>query len=139
MIFVSLTRLRIRSLLYMPPFALHAIRANRQVKQAPGFLSGKLLPDQNFTFWTMTSWTDQESMRLYMTSGPHKAAMPHLMRWCDEASVAHWQQDEITLPSWQEADLRMRETGRVSKVNDPSPDHASLTYKKPRTTGGGAI
>ncbi len=78
-------------------------------------------------------------MRRYMTSGAHKRAMPHLMKWCDEASVAHWDQEETALPSWEEADRRMREIGRVSKVNKPSPDHAGLNYRKPRTSGGAAI
>ena len=139
MIFVSLTRLRVRSLLYLPPFALYALRSLRQVRAAPGFLSGKLLPDQDRTFWTMTSWRDAEAMRGYMTSGAHKSAMPRLMDWCDEASVAHWEQEDSTLPSWEEADQRMRERGRPSKVQNPSPNHSSLSYRKPRTTRSAAI
>ncbi|WP_213805786.1 DUF3291 domain-containing protein [Granulicella sp. dw_53] len=139
MTFVSLTRLRIRSIRYLPLFAIHAQKTLRQVKKAPGFQKGSLLPDRNWTFWTMTAWDDPESMRRYMTTAAHKRAMPHLMHWCDESSVAHWEQEESSLPSWEEADRRMRETGRVSKVNHPSPEHASLNYRKPRTSGGGAI
>jgi hypothetical protein len=139
MIFVSLTRLRVRCIRYLPFFAVHTMRSLRQVKNAPGFKGGKLLPDRGWTFWTMTAWTERESMRRYMTSGAHKSAMPHLMHWCDEASVAHWEQEENILPSWEEADERMRESGRISKVNHPSSEHASLIYRKPRTTGGGSI
>ena len=65
--------------------------------------------------------------------------MPFLMHWCDEASVAHWTQEQAVLPSWEEADKRMRESGRPSKVNYPSPRHAWLQYREPRTTAGGAI
>jgi hypothetical protein len=65
--------------------------------------------------------------------------MPHLMHWCDEASVAHWEQEELTLPSWEEADRRMRESGRISKVTNPSLEHAGMNYRQPRTSGGGAI
>ncbi len=65
--------------------------------------------------------------------------MPHLMHWCDEASVAHWEQLDATLPDWLEADHRMRATGRISKVRHPSPDHAPLTYAIPRTSAGGPI
>jgi hypothetical protein len=61
------------------------------------------------------------------------------MQWCDEASVAHWEQEEGTLPSWEEADRRMRESGRASKVRYPSAEHASLNYQKPRTSGGKTI
>ena len=139
MIFVSLTRLRVRSIRYLPLFAMHTLLSLRQVKKAPGFREGKLLPDRSWTFWTMTAWKDRESMRGYMTAGAHKRAMPHLMHWCDEASVAHWEQEESALPSWEEADRRMRETGRTSKVNHPSPEHAGLRYREPRTSMGGAI
>ena len=87
----------------------------------------------------MTAWASQESMRQYMLSGAHKSAMPHLLDWCDEASVAHWSQDEAELPAWTEADRRMRETGRASKVRHPSAEHAALKYRAPRTTRGGEI
>jgi hypothetical protein len=137
MTFVSLTRLRVRSIRFLPLFAIHTLRSLRQVKKAPGFQTGALLVDRSWTFWTMTAWDDQDSMRRYMTAGAHKRAMPHLLHWCDEASVAHWEQEESALPSWQEADRRMRESGRVSKVNNPSPEQASMNYRKPRTTGGG--
>jgi hypothetical protein len=139
MTFVSLTRLRVRSIRFMPFFAVHALRSNRQVKIAPGFQAGALLPDRSLTFWTMTAWDERESMRRFMTTGAHKTAMPYLMHWCDEASVAHWEQEENTLPSWEEADRRMRETGRASKVNHPSPQHTTLNYRKPRTSLSAAI
>jgi hypothetical protein len=98
-----------------------------------------LLPDRSFTFWTLTAWDSQEDMRNYMTNGSHKKAMPHLMHWCDEASVAHWTQEDEILPSWSETDRRMRTDGRASKVNHPSQHHADLSYREPRTTGGGPI
>jgi hypothetical protein len=110
MVLISLTRLRIRSFRFVPLFALHAFRSVRQVKRAPGFLHGALLPDRNRMFWTMTAWDTQENMRRYMTTGAHKTVMPHLLHWCDEASVAHWEQPETSLPSWAEADKRMRES-----------------------------
>ncbi len=97
--FVSLTRLRIRSVRFLPLFALHAVRSVQQIRRAPGFQTGALLPDRSWTFWTMTTWDTQESMRQYMISGSHKAAMPHLLHWCDEASVAHWHQEDEALPS----------------------------------------
>jgi hypothetical protein len=135
MVFISLTRLRIRSFRFVPVFALHVFRSLRQVKRSPGFQRGAVLADRNWTFWTMTAWDTQENMRRYMTTGSHKTAMPHLLHWCDEASVAHWEQPETTLPSWTEADKRMREEGRGSKVRNPSPQHGTLSYRAPRTTG----
>jgi hypothetical protein len=139
MIFVSLTRLRVRSFRFVPRFVLYTFRSVRQVKKAPGFQQGALLADRSWTFWTMTAWDTQESMRQFMTTGSHSRAMPHLLDWCDEASVAHWSQPETTLPSWTEADKRLREGGRASKVRNPSPDHPTLRFRAPRTTGGAAI
>ena len=137
--FVSVTRLRIRAFRFLPSFMIYTIRTLRQVKRSPGFLQGSLLPDRNRAFWTMTAWHSEEDMRRFMTMGAHKKAMPRLLDWCDEASVVHWIQSEETLPSWSDADRRMRETGRASKVNNPSPRHADLTYAVPRTTGSAAI
>jgi hypothetical protein len=139
MTFVSLTRLRIRSIRFLPIFALHTWRSLRQIKRARGFQTGALLPDRRWTFWTITLWDSEESMRQFMLSGSHKAAMPHLLNWCDEASVAHWTQPEAEVPSWIEAHKRMREAGRSSKVRNPSPQHSTLNFSAPRTTRGGKI
>ena len=132
--FVSVTRLRTRAFWFLPWFITYIIRILRQVKRSPGFLQGALLADRKKTFWTMTVWDSEEEMRRFMTSGAHRGAMPHLLDWCDEASVVHWMHSEEALPSWAEADKRMRETGRASKVRNPSPHHADLTYAIPRTT-----
>ena len=91
-----------------------------------------LLPDKKWTFWTLTAWESEEAMRQYMTSGAHKKAMPHLLHWCDEASVAHWLQEDAVLPTWAEADRKMRATGRASKVKHPSAQHAGLSYDAPK-------
>jgi hypothetical protein len=137
--FISVTRLRVRSVRFLPLFVLFAFRSLRQVKTAAGFQNGGLLADRNLTFWTMTAWDNQGSMRRYMTAGSHKEAMPRLLDWCDEASVVHWDQPEAALPAWTEADERMRANGHASKVRNPSPQHATLSYRAPRVTRGGQI
>ena len=43
-------------------------------------------------------------------------AMPKLLDWCDEASIAHWTHEDTGLPSPEEALARMRRQGRLSKV-----------------------
>ena len=62
-----------------------------------------------------------------------------LLHWCDEASVAHWSQTDASLPSWSDADARMRTIGRPSKVLHPTAAHASLSYRTPRTQYSGPI
>jgi hypothetical protein len=139
MVFLSLTRLKLRSIRFLPAFAIHTSRSLSQVKKAPGFLDGSLLPEKGWIFWTMTAWDSEESMRRFMTSGAHKKAMPRLLDWCDEASVAHWTQPDAALPTWKDAAERMRTTGRASKVRNPSPQHASLGFKSPSGSGGAPI
>ena len=139
MTFVSLTRLRVRSFRFVPLFALHTWRTLRQIRCARGFRTGVILADRSWTFWTITAWDSEESMRQFMVSGAHKTAMPHLLEWCDEASVAHWTQTETEVPSWIEADRRMRESGRSSKVKNPSPQQATLSYRAPRTNASAKI
>jgi heme-degrading monooxygenase HmoA len=134
--FVSITRLRVRSWRFMPGFYLHAMATTRQAAAAPGFHAGRLFPDRHRTFWTATLWDDREAMRAYITSGSHLKVMPKLMRWCDEASIAHWEQEHETLPSWQEADTRMRREGRASKVLHPTAAHADMNYAPPRSGDG---
>jgi hypothetical protein len=78
-------------------------------------------------------------MKNYMTTGSHRDAMPLLLKWCDEASVVHWEQAGGSLPTWAEADRRMREVGRPSKVHNPSPQHAALAFRSPRPWAGSPI
>lgn len=135
MAFVSVTRLRIRFPRFMLRFVLHTLGSLRQCRRAPGFLNGSLLADRRLTFWTMTMWQDQAAMRAYTANGVHLKAMPKLLDWCDEASVVHWTQHGPAVPSWSEADRRMRIEGRPSKVRHPNSVHATMGFAKPRTIG----
>ena len=138
MVCVSVTRLRLRSARFLPLFAVHALRSAGQLRRAAGFRGGATLADRDRTFWTLTTWDSLEDMRRYVRAGAHKAAMPRLMHWCDEASVVHWE-EQGGMPSWQEADRRMRAEGRASKVNHPSRHHAALLYREPRFTLAGPL
>lgn len=131
---VSLTRLRLRSARFLAPFALATWRSSRQARRAPGFLGGAVLADRRLTFWTATMWTGEEPMRAFVRGGPHGGAMPRLLDWCDEASVARWRAGGAGLPAWAEAARRMRSVGRPSRVRHPSPGHATLTFPDPRST-----
>jgi hypothetical protein len=131
---VSITRLRVRALRYLPIFSFNALRAARQAKTASGNLAVSLLADANFAFWTRTLWQDDAAMRAFMVSGAHRKIMPRLLEWCDEASVAHWTQDSVEIPSWLEAHSRMLAEGRRSKVNHPSDAQLRFEIPVPRTT-----
>jgi hypothetical protein len=119
--FVTVTRLHVRSKLYYPGFAYYTIRSSFQAKRSPGFQDGVLAFDAQQGAWTFTLWKSDGDMRAFRNSGPHRAAMPHLLHWCDEASFAHWSTDTPGLPSVEEAHERMIAIGKLSKVNRPSP------------------
>jgi heme-degrading monooxygenase HmoA len=123
MIFVSITRLRVRSWRYLPAFTVQALRPAWQAKRARGNLSVSIMREGRNTFWTRTAWENEEAMRAFTISGTHRRTMPYLLEWCDEASIAHWLQDSSGLPSWEEAHRRMLHEGRRSKVNHPSASH----------------
>jgi hypothetical protein len=93
---VSITRLRVRSLRYLPAFLLGSLRSAREAKNATGNLAVSLLSDAHLAFWTRTLWTDERSMRAFMFAPAHRAVMPKLLQWCDEAAVTHWLQETRT-------------------------------------------
>ena len=129
--FVSLTRLHIRSFRFLPQFMWTNEKAVKQLVSSPGFCAGKLLVAGPREFWTVTMWTDESGMRKYRGSGAHLKAMGRLAGWCDEASVAHWSQDHEAIPDWETLHARMRDTGRPSRLDYPSPAHATKPWKAP--------
>ncbi len=131
--FVSVTRLRVRSPEFIDPFSVAVTDVYGQASTAPGNLALDLLAEANDTFWTRTVWTDRAAVRAYMTTGAHGEVMPRLRDWCDEAHVAHWEQDSTDLPTWEEAHRRIVTEGRTSAVAHPSPDHAPRTVAPPVT------
>jgi hypothetical protein len=122
---VSITRLRVRSIFYMPLFMLHAMRTMMQAQKAEGVLGVDTRFEKNNVVWTKTVWTDESAMKKYRGSGAHQIAMRLLSTICSEASVARWQQETAEMPSWEEAHRRMLTEGKLSKVKYPSPLHAA--------------
>ncbi len=120
MAFISVTRLRVRSFFFLPQFMWGALRSANQAERSGGFLGGKIVRMPRNVFWTVTAWDTEAAMNAYRIAGAHLRAMPKLLKWCDEAAVAHWSQDSAEIPSWQEAHHRMVTEGRLSKVNHPS-------------------
>jgi Domain of unknown function (DUF3291) len=131
-VLASVTRLRVRSVRYLPAFLWQTFRSQRQVVRAPGFFGGRLLIDMRSTFWTLTVWIDERAMKAFRGSAPHAKVMPRLVEWCDEAAYAHWSPNGDSVPFWPEAYERLTAEGRLSRVAHPSPDHEARRFSKPR-------
>ena len=112
----SVTRLRVRSLRFLPPFVWKTLLSQRQVVRAPGFFGGRLLIDSGLTFWTLTVWEGEHAMKAFRGAGEHARAMSRLAEWCNEAAYAHWVQAGDTVPTWDEAHERLVAEGRLSRV-----------------------
>jgi hypothetical protein len=130
--FVSITRLHLRSIWYLPHFFWMNERTVRQIRRSIGFREGRLLADSDLTFWTLTLWDSNAAMRAFRDSGAHRVVMPKLLTWCDEASVAQMT-DRAALPDWEEGHGWMRAHGHASKLRHPSPHHAGMDFGPPRS------
>ena len=137
---VSITRLHLRGFRYLLPFAWRSHLSARQAERSPGFLAGAVFGNPlRKTFWTMTVWKEESSMRAFRAAGDHRLVMAKLADWCDEGAVAHWQQRDATVPSSNEMLKRMQATGRVLRVNHPTPGHSEgKTVPDGRAPGRGS-
>jgi hypothetical protein len=136
--FVSITRLRLRSYRFLPAFMILTSRTRFQAVGANGFLGGELVLDRKLAFWTMTLWTDEAAMLSYRNSDAHRVAMPKLLNWCDEAIATNWTLDGLVAPSWSEAFEKIK-NGKLTKVRFPSADHNERSFPPPRLTFGGKL
>jgi hypothetical protein len=93
MLFISVTRLRVRSLGYLLQFGWQTLKSALQAERTPGLLGGRLLRNAKNAFWTITAWKDETAMKAYRRAGIHRSVMPKLLYWCDEAAVVHWHQE----------------------------------------------
>jgi hypothetical protein len=136
---VSVTRLRVRSFIYLPVFMLHAMRTMTQAQKAEGVLSVDTRFEKGNVVWTRTIWKDEVAMKKYRNTGAHQIAMRLLSEMCNEASVIRWQQGEAELPTWEEAHRRLLAEGKLSKVKHPSPLHAAGRTAPDTMTAGFAL
>ena len=129
--FVSVTRLRVRSIVYLPHFLWYTFTIQRQAENAPGLIGVRLLVDSNRTYWTLTSWESEKAMKAFRGAVPHSKAMKNLPEWCDEAACTHWTEEAPRLPEWTEAYERFSQSAKLSKVQHPSEAHQRLEFRQP--------
>ena len=125
MAIVSVTRLHLRSLRFLPAFAWRTWSIGRQTRASAGFIQGRFANEWPYAFWTITAWQNLEAMHRFRDTGVHRSAMRTLLEWCDEAAFVHWDSNDAALPTVNDAHARLTSSGRTSKVNHPSASHRS--------------
>ena len=120
---ISITRLELRGLRFLPSFFWHTSRSQKQLVAAPGYLGGGTLFESMRAYWTVTAWDGPDAMRAFRNAGAHMAAMRRLIDICCAASYAHWEQPASELPAPAEIHRRMLAEGKLSKVRHPSAMH----------------
>lgn len=128
MVFISATRLKLRSAWYLLAFFLANEAAVKQLCITNGFIEGMELIDKNLTFWTLTMWRMDADMKTFRNSAAHKKAMQKLPFWCDEASYIHWTQEELVLPDWKMVHTKIVTEGKSTKVRKPSVNQLNNTF-----------
>ena len=129
MIIISVTRLRLRSIRFLPGFLWYTVGSMKQAKRTPGNLGVRTRKTKGLAFWTLAMWGDNQAIRTFVPASPHKEAMQKLPHWCDEAAFADWEQDTADWPSWETATERLAASGRLVSVLHPSEQHKMGTIE----------
>ncbi len=122
-IVASATRLRLRSVRYLPSFLIQIKRVQMQIESAYGNLGYELKRTENLTFWTKSLWLNSEVLKAFHRSGTHQQGKPSLKVWCDEAVHGHWSYQKTGLPRWEDVERQLKLSGRFIPLDQPSDAH----------------
>ena len=128
---IVFTRLRLKDPALTDGFFADAVAALEQAQKSEGNLGTDALADANNAWWTVTAWQDNQRMRSYVSSQPHRGIMSHLDKFCDEATFVDWEQDSADLPDWQAGWRRLVDGGTASMLTQPSPAHQTRDFPAP--------
>ncbi|MEO9964991.1 MAG: hypothetical protein ABJF11_04335 [Reichenbachiella sp.] len=110
--YVSITRLKLRSIWSLAKFGRQSNLVARQAKAAPGNLMVKLSNRWFNTFYTITHWNSKEAMQQFMINGEHKKAMQQWAVYASEVKVYGF--ETMDPPTWKEARLMVENKGRIT-------------------------
>ncbi len=132
MAYLSMTRLKLKSPLYLIPFWFHTQRVVKQMKASEGFLKGKLLVTHNLSMWTMTLWVSEEALHNFYLSGAHRLVMKKLSEFSSEAIAGHQEVESNELPSWEYVRNELCLIGYLGKLKEPSTNHKNRIILSPK-------
>lgn len=98
MVYVSITGLKLKSIIHAPAFWWHAIRSMGQAQSAPGLISAEAR-QINGIHHTQTVWESESAMRTYLIAGAHLAAMKAFHGIATRRTIGFLSE---TVPQWDE-------------------------------------
>ncbi|MFJ1753146.1 antibiotic biosynthesis monooxygenase family protein [Kitasatospora sp. NPDC088134] len=108
---VMIAELEVRALRHVPGFLLASLKVRRAARRAPGSLGVALrTAPLRRTFWVLSAWTDHDSLRAFVRSDTHRAAMTALRPAMARSAFADWAADTPAAPRWAEADRQLAAT-----------------------------
>jgi len=111
------SRLRLTSFRHLARFIRASTQVNRQLRDAPGRVDSKLRAQLgSLTFWTLSTWEDEESLRAFARAEPHASIIADLRRRgaMRSGDFAFWTTDRNDpLPTWDEVEARVVAAVRV--------------------------
>lgn len=133
---LTVTRLRPRWTrpLVLARFLRLSLKNARAAQASSGFVGGALWVDARLTFWTVTLWQDEASMRAYARGPVHIGAMQHLRSYQNaysEAAFASGPSPVPQLPTKAESYAFLTAQATFYNLPHPSADHAARRVRPP--------
>ena len=97
--YVSITGLKLKSVLRWPQFMWFAIRAMNQAKKAEGNISADARSIDGMHH-TLSVWQSEAHMRAYLGAGAHLHAMKNFRQMASGSTYGY---ESVIVPSWAEA------------------------------------
>jgi len=134
--YLTVTRLRLRWTrpLVLAQFLGLSLKNARAAQTSGGFIAGALWVDTHLTFWTVTLWQDEASMRGYAQSPVHIRAMKHLREQQNaytEAAFASGSSPVPQLPTKAESHAFLTARAMFYNLPYPSADHTARRVRPP--------
>ena len=105
------SRLRLTSARHLVRFLRGSAKVNRQLRSTPGLVDSKLRAQLgSLTFWTLSTWKDEASLRAFARSDPHATIIDDLRRRgaMRSGDFAFWTiSPGEPLPAWAEVESRI--------------------------------
>jgi heme-degrading monooxygenase HmoA len=103
------TKLPLTAHRHVPGFLGDTLRIRRQLRQTPGLVGYSLLAEiRRKTFWTVSVWDDEASLRAFAGADPHRSIMRRAPARMGESAFRPFEVVGADVPMpWQDVKTRL--------------------------------